>query len=296
MNELTEKLTDVQNRVNIIESTASETGTQADVNRAATDEATPQSVRLDADLQQRIDQRLRELDIGDHDLDEDERLPARGKSRPLRSGRDKTAAESVSVAVEWPHYHVFRGADRRPAKYDELTITEFVAGYLKIVLANLAETKNVTLMLKHLGNIMGDVTEHSWENVRNCHAIILQQMEQARLNWADTDSITELRTTYAHARPKITVDHYRQASRTNGPLFCFRYQSESCTYDSDHTTSRGFVKHVCAYCLKTYGVLRKHAEQVCRQKSREATSKNAEELKVFYQTSATNHLFVTDLF
>ena len=103
MNELTEKLTDVQNRVNIIESPANETGTQADVNSAATDEATPQSVRLDADLQQRIDQHLRELDISDHDSDEDERLPARGKSRPLRSERDKTATECVSVTVEWPH-------------------------------------------------------------------------------------------------------------------------------------------------------------------------------------------------
>ena len=115
MNELTEILTDVKNRMNIIESPASETCTQAEVNSAATDEATPQSVRLDSDLQQRIDQRRRELDIGDHDSDEDERLPARGKSRPLKSGPDKTAAECVSVAVEWPHYHVFRGADRRPA-------------------------------------------------------------------------------------------------------------------------------------------------------------------------------------
>ena len=69
------------------------------------------------------------------------------------SGRDKLAAECVSVAVEWPHCHVFRGADRHPAKYDDLTILKFVAGYMKknsVVLANIADTKNDTLMLKYL--------------------------------------------------------------------------------------------------------------------------------------------------
>ena len=102
INKLTEKVTEVQNWVNIIESPPSHTDTQAKVNSAATDEATSATLIL---------------------------MKTSGCQQ--ESGRDKTAAECVSVTVEWPHCHVFRGADRHPAKYDDLTILKFVAGYMK---------------------------------------------------------------------------------------------------------------------------------------------------------------------
>ena len=120
---------------------------------------------------------MRDLKLQDAESDADDHGRPRGKHNRMKSGRDKTAAECVSTQIEWPHYYVFHGSDMRPARYDELSVPEFVAGYMKIVTYNVADVRTTTLMLNHLYDLMSEVTEHSWDNVRNCHAMILQQME-----------------------------------------------------------------------------------------------------------------------
>lgn len=282
LNQLTEKMADVTERVAQIERPvppADEPESATEDDNTDEEAANPQTLRDDAALQRRIDKRMRELNLTDASSDDEEHQTTRGKTRQLKSGRDKTAAECVHIPVEWPHYYVFRGADRRPARYDDLTVAEFVSGYMNIVMQKLDDTKTTKLMLMHLNNIMHDATLYSWQTARNCHAIILQHIEQGRIDWTDTDTMKELRQTYAQVRQNANGENGRQNSRGHtGPVFCLKYQTDSCQYDGDHHTTRGLIKHVCAYCLKTSGAFRRHSESTCRNKKKNNESpKNEEE-------------------
>ena len=154
---------------------------------------------------------------------------------------------------------------------------------------NVADVHTTTLMLNHLHDLMSDVTEHSWDNVRNCHAIILQQMEQGRITWEDERRLRELRHTYAHARARGSGEPSMQNLRA--PVFCNKFQDGECPYDHDHNTSRGFVPHICAYCLKHTGFAYKHPWIACQRKQRDQ-SKNGKQYVRFQTTPSYSHVHV----
>ena len=114
--------------------------------------------------------------------------------------------------MDWPHFFVYRGSSRSPAKYDELTVPEFFMGYTRIVTKSDAAT--ATLMLSHLHYMMSDTAEFAWASVRNYHAIVLQQFELGHLTWTDEASIQMLRCRYAQ-KPNIHV-----TATARGPQFC----------------------------------------------------------------------------
>ena len=68
------------------------------------------SLRGDAALQEAVTKRLQALGIADgEDSSGDEDGPKVSKTKWAKSGRKRTAADLVKVAVEWPHYHTYRG-------------------------------------------------------------------------------------------------------------------------------------------------------------------------------------------
>ena len=245
---------------------------------------TVQNLRNDSSLQRMVEQRLRAMGVsarGDSDSEDEDRGSSKKGKRKAKSGRVKTAADFIKVEMEWPHFHVFRGASRKPAKYDEINLAEFVYGYLSIVLESEQSPAIGRRMLQHLRGLMMDTSEYSFEAARNCHAIVMQQLEQTRITWDDADKMVELRKTYAQrghaAEATATANSGRE--HTRGALFCLKFQEGRCTFHDDHQTSRGMVKHVCAFCLRQYGATYRHTEQDCRKrKARDQrdSSKNEE--------------------
>lgn len=237
-------------------------------------------LRHNVTLQRRVQRRLRALGVQpDSDSEEETALQSdrKGNSKKGKSGRAKTASDFIKVTIEWPHFHVFRGADRKPAQYDDLSMAEFVFGYLAIVQEGEHPSTVKRAMLLHLQGLMQDAAEYTFEGARNCHAIILQQLEQGRFTWTNTDKLLELRRTYAQRQ---TSDSAHQATRTgkDRPLFCLKFQEGTCTYTGEHQTNRGLVKHVCAYCLKQTGSSYNHPENLCRRKAKWNTgSKNGQD-------------------
>ncbi len=54
-------------------------------------------------------------------------------------------------------------------------------------------------MMAHLHDLISDASNHAWPNVRNYHAVLLNQFEMNRLSWEDTAQIQQLRQLYAHS-------------------------------------------------------------------------------------------------
>ena len=234
------------------------------------------TLRKDGTLQSKVADRLSKLKSLSHllrsdddDSESDSEIPTgKEKRKGKKSGRLVTADHIIVKRVDWPHFHVYRGADRSPASYKDLTIQEFVYGFL----CSLEETKRQTSkehMLCHLKELMEDAIQYGWPSVRNYHGILLHQFELNKITWMDTAEIQKLRRRYVHQ----PVPFNRVPK---GPLFCLSFQEHKCTQAKDHDSSRGFVKHICAYCLKNNGKEHRHAESDCRQKATAAKNDDLE--------------------
>ena len=136
-----------------------------------------------------------------------------------------------------------------------------------------AATRNI--MLQHLMGLMQDATDFPWEGVRNAHGIILAQIEMGGCNGRHTQNNgaeAHICQRASAASPQSSHNSSkRQAgtrhSHTEGPVFCLPYQDGACVYQGDHDTSRGSVRHICAYCLKATGHAYPHPEKKCRRKA-----------------------------
>ena len=91
------------------------------------------SIDLGAHVRARMtDLNLLHDDTSGHETSDDEdkknKATKRGKDKKL--GHARTVDDIIVSEIDWPHYHVYRGNERRPAKYAEVTVQEFVFGYL----------------------------------------------------------------------------------------------------------------------------------------------------------------------
>ena len=251
----------------------------------ADEQPTLHSLQADRTLQEAANDRLRTIQAiqdvyGDP---EDGEPPAGGAEKKRRtvtkkSGRVQTADDIIVQSVDWPHYYVYRGPQRSPANYELLTVHEFVWGFLEIVNKHVNEQALKEKMLSHLQMLMEDCSSFTWDSIRNFHGIFLQQCELGNTSWDDEAYIQKLRWQYTvQPHPAIVgpgeASVAGQKSKTHmeppsGPPFCLPYQSGNCRYAADHNTSRGFVKHCCAYCLKITKQEYPHTESECRRKAK----------------------------
>ena len=63
------------------------------------------------------------------DSTSEEDQPAPRRRKQIKSGMDQTGATAVVNKVTWPHEVVYTSA-RKPASYQNITIPQFVHGYL----------------------------------------------------------------------------------------------------------------------------------------------------------------------
>jgi len=125
----------------------------------------PGKLRTHKRVQDFVDKRMRDLGVLSSEGEDTTQQAAAGKNKQ-KSGRVQTGSDFVVQRVEWPHFHIFRGHDRQPATYDELSVQEFVCGYLT-ALEHEPEARDKELKLAHLRHLNQDCTEYGWQGPRN---------------------------------------------------------------------------------------------------------------------------------
>ena len=178
--QMAKSLASVTTRLDSMERETEESSVERDAtsDMSDTEGATAKSLRSDSNLQKHVKSRmaaLKLLDKEDTDSDTDgddiDKQSKSVKPRNIRkSGRNRTADDVISKEIDWPHYHCYRGPDRLPARYEELSIPEFVQGYLTTALDGKQNAQTREKMLRHLQELMRDASDHRWEHVRNYHA------------------------------------------------------------------------------------------------------------------------------
>ena len=209
-------------------------------------------LRVSKKIQKQIDQKIAQLGKCQKEGNE--------QSEKIKSQRGGPVDVVVRHKVPWPHEHILGGPTRQRVTYDNLSLTQFIQGFVKNVLDEPCQ-KSKEKMLHYLGDLMEDATDFSWANAKAAHAVLLCEMERGALTWADTSRIERIRR--AHAQKHSTSKpNWAKNQENKRPWFCKQYQSGNCNFFKDHEVSGRLHKHICAFCL-AQGRQLTHAEKDC---------------------------------
>ena len=125
--------------------------------------------------------------------------------------------------------------------YEDLTISEFCAGYMTI-LENESEEKRV-YRIAHLKELMYLSSRFKWRNILDYHGACLLEIERGQLRWGDSFQMLQS-TTLAGGllvttpRAGNTGGNPNRSGSNNGlsegVVFCKAYQRGVCPQTRDH--------------------------------------------------------------
>jgi hypothetical protein len=233
--------------------------------------ATANTLQQSAELQRKVAYRMAELQHQSQSPKVELDTPVGNKgARSMTSGRARTTRDIVVNDISWPHFYVYRGNSRRAVTYEDLSLPEFVFGFLESVFERAGIPRSILPEMYYLRDIMKDVSENPWETVRNFNGIVFQFLEMDRLGWSDIDKIAELRSMYlhntrSHNLPTRQSQTYQGSHNNrfvqqnsnpspvqnsvnlaaNGPInFCIPYQKGECNMQSPHDVHGVTVNHI----------------------------------------------------
>ena len=89
------------------------------------------SLRDNERIEACVSRRLAEIGLDDEpgEYFSETQKTKRGK----RSGISRTVEDQVLREIDWPHFYIYRGADRKPTLFNDLTLAEFNFGFLAML-------------------------------------------------------------------------------------------------------------------------------------------------------------------
>ena len=104
-----------------------------------------------------------------------------GKFKSQRGGSDTVYCK---IEVPWPHNYILTGSTKSMASYDNLSMSQWVAGFSQIIREQTDPTvKNQ--MLDYMSDLMEDSHDFGWQVAKGCHAVLLVKMEEGKVAWED---------------------------------------------------------------------------------------------------------------
>ena len=178
-------------------------------------------------------------------------------TRPtVKSGKCVSVTSRVVLAEMWPHSFLGRQFIGINKQYEDLSISEFCAGYSGI----LREVQSASVLryrLLHLEDLMYFASIYSWSSVLKFHAAVLVEIEKGVLKWGD--DFRHLQSTTLITRVESRRDNGKGSGQTknsggkNSVLYCAAYQNGMCSFPNDHegvlNGQTRVLRHVCAKCL-----------------------------------------------
>ena len=140
------------------------------------------TLRHDRFIQEQVDNRLKELSD----------LNKKGIDSKIKSQRGGAVDVYVNQRVKWPHEFVLAGTSKDRLNYNQLNITQWMAGFCRIM----RDEENLQTrghMLNYLIALLDDSNDFSWQAAKASHAVLLCRMEQGKIaSWAETEKIDRI--------------------------------------------------------------------------------------------------------
>jgi hypothetical protein len=215
------------------------------------------------------------------------RSRSRSSSRKLKSGVHIESDPRTKVLVIWPHAGIFKGASQVRVPFDDLSAADLTLGFVKRISEQTdkesrrgSDNQTSRAMLEFFHSWSEDVREYPWETVRGYIKLVYYAMEQGTLTWADTARIEKIRARATAVGAMLSSASSAQStqsaaeSKPGRTQWCADYQKGKCTSTQQtHSSSRGQVSHICAFCYQKQGKEFPHSKDECNNKVK-SSSKN----------------------
>ena len=123
----------------------------------------------------------------------------------------------VANRVKWPHEYVLSGVSKERVTYDQLSVTQWVAGFGCIMKEGKnSETKEY--MLDYLVALFDDANDFSRDAAKASHAVLLCRMEQGEINsYSEVEKIDRVRRANAqrHHFPSVSGHSSKKIGQKN---------------------------------------------------------------------------------
>ena len=128
-----------------------------------------QELRQDIYIQTQVEKRLKDL--------ADSVKSGNCKQNSLRGGPVEVI---VPNRIKWPHEYVLSGSQKERVSYDQLSVTQWMAGFCRIMKEE-QNSQNQKFMLDYLISLLDDANDFSWDAAKASHAVLLCRMEQGEV-------------------------------------------------------------------------------------------------------------------
>ena len=251
-------------------STKSDSKSDSKVEVQAAELPTIDSLKEDAMIQSKVEQRLLELS----------ELAKTGTTQKLKSQRGGQVEVIVKNRVKWPHEYVLSGLNKERVSYDQLSVTQWVAGFAR-TMRDESDPEIRQYMLDYMISLMDDANDFSWISAKASHAVLLCRMEQGEIkSYSDVLAIDRIRRANAQKHVATSVATSPQNSglprkfgKTTKSMPCTYFNQGTYLQKKSHETRGVLYKHICASCFASAGKTFPHAELECKNKHK-SQSKN----------------------
>ena len=194
-------------------------------------------------------------------------IDKRGRDKKIKSQRGGAVDIFVKERVKWPHEYVLAGNTKDRITYNQLNITQWMAGFCRIMKEESCQTTK-NHMLHYLIALLDDSNDFSWQAAKASHAVLLCRMEQGEvISWSETDKIDRIRranaqrhvvpTQVSSASQKFPKGQTSQKSVKSMP--CVYYNDNSCNFNKNHEIKGVFYRHICSSCFAQDGKVNAHS-------------------------------------
>ena len=202
---------------------------------------------------------------------------SRGNANNRRkSGRyNTTETPCAPVFRRWPNESCPTGGTRKRTVYDDLTLGEFVIGFL----TNIIDTQNSKMSRHMMTELLETVklSENlSWPIARGAFAVAVHKVEDETATWADTRFLAENRLTYSQTAvfnglvtlsPKTTQPHPLPNTKH---VVCRWFNEGTCPHLQDHNDSSETTtfRQICSHCFRVLKCNNGHPGTDCLNKKK----------------------------
>ena len=172
-----------------------------------------------------------------------EGLPGKTYSYRKRSGRyNVTDTSTVGPQYRWPNEGLVSNSHAKKPACDELSLAQWISGQLNNILL-VEDNSMLRSMLTQVSMAMRDAVSLPWPAVRSAWAASMTDVEEGRLNWADSLqwSLNRISNSQLAVLNSNCARHNGQKSK-----ICKFYNEGNCSNENHH----GIYKHYCMNCYK----------------------------------------------
>ena len=124
----------------------------------------------------------------------------------MKSQRGGKVEVLIKNRVKWPHEFVLSGTNKERITYDQLNVTQWVAGFGRTIREE-SDPELKAHMLEYMIALMDDANDFSWSSAKASHAVLLCHMEQGEVtSYADMVAIERIRR--ANAQKFSSVNQF----------------------------------------------------------------------------------------